>query len=150
MRSKILALIAAGAMLFTFAPMVLAGNQYATGVCQTGDTSHVLAWENIIGDTSDGNDTLVICGNIADLSKINHTLPGGCKTTFPLTDTWNDCISSITTWTPSTQVICVYNAANYHDLNGVWGHGGDGVRKNIAADSTSSMKWIPSGDTCPN
>jgi hypothetical protein len=89
-------------------------------------------WENIASDSSDGNDYWwVWCGQsipngglvISDLSFADHTLSGYCNRPFPFKprpgyvddDDWNDCISSVTVFLPSSLwVICVYQDAGFN------------------------------------
>lgn len=97
---------------------VAAGTQ---GSCNVTDTQKVHFYENRIGDTSDGDDTLWQCGtseaNFADGPA--HTLAGKCKGAISLDDEWNDCISSVTAWIPQGQLLCMYGNANYTSVSGL-------------------------------
>lgn len=146
MRRKILALLAAGAMLLTFAPVVQAGTQ---GSCNSTDTSKVRLWENGSNDSSDGDDSLWICATHTNFSAITHTLPGGCKTSFPLGDSWNDCISSWTVWVPPNSAACLYKDSFLNNLLWYKTGGSSGVAayfQNVSSDQASSITW---GWPCP-
>lgn len=143
---RLIAILAMLLLTLTFAPTVNAGTQ---GSCASGDTTKVYAYENAIGDHSDGDDMLYICGNVTNLSSISHTLAGTCKTTFGPGDTWNDCISSVTPFVPTGQMLCMYLNATYGNLTNYFTHASTGIRYNVAADAITSLKWITSGDSCP-
>jgi len=126
------------------APVVLAGTQTQNG-CSTDwntDTTKILAWENIIGDTSDGNDNLKICidANI-DLNDIDHTLAGNCHAPFFGSNTWNDCISSVSIWIPAAPWhACFYENTGYSLLRHSFTGPFSGQRFNISGnDKISSI-----------
>lgn len=93
--------------------LVLAGTQ---GSCLSTDTSKVRLWENAIGDTGDGDDSLWKCGNDNNLDNDAHTLAGDCKGFFLSATTWNDCVSSVSVWVPSGWCINFYRSAGYDRL----------------------------------
>jgi hypothetical protein len=49
------------------------------GYCPATDVAKVRLWENKIGSTIDGNDTLWKCTNDTDLSNDDHESPGNCN-----------------------------------------------------------------------
>jgi hypothetical protein len=85
--------------------------------CQSGDGTKVRIWENAIGDTSDGDDSLWKCGSDSDLSNDDHTLPGNCHVSVVGGGSgfdWNDCASSITVYLTNGQRLCLFEDANYN------------------------------------
>lgn len=130
--------------------IVLAGQQ---GTCPVSDPEKVLFYENAIGDTSDGNDTLYQCGTgYANLGNLQHTLPGLCKShNIRLDDDWGDCLSSIRPFIPAGRSWCGYNLPNYTGSPIVRiNSGGSGVRVSLGAldDGLDSWKFIDSGFAC--
>ena len=123
MRRRIHVLVAAGLLtgLFSFgAPLtVYAGTQGAScGLLQP----RVLAYENGIGDTSDGDDRLWICGgggpSRIDLEQVAHTLPGNCKSGLFGESNWSNCITSAAYWLPVGVTVCWYRGP--HDFDNSW------------------------------
>jgi hypothetical protein len=135
---------------FGFSAPVLAGDQGTS--CPT-DPERVRFYENNIGDTSDGNDTVIFCGTGAsDLNQIEHTLPGLCKSdNLLLGDYWNDCISSLYPIIPSGRVLCLYGSANFQGPGKVEvDHDASGARFNLAPgyglnDGLSSWHFLNDG-----
>lgn len=130
--------------------MTFAGTQ-GTGCVES---EHVLLWENTIGDTSDGNDTLNQgCGNIrsnADLDATNHTLSGLCKAGVKLQDDWEDCVSSVTVWLTSNTTFCLYENPFFDDAHDVFTISGprSQYRVNVPSyimDAASSWKIVNGG-----
>lgn len=135
-------------MLVAFLPgEAFAGHQ--GGYCTPTDTTRLIAWENVIGDTSDGNDNIDFCGNVTNLDAISHTLPGDCHSVwFPPQGTWNDCISSVTLWVPSGWLWCGYINRDYGLFN--WQRAGPlkGVRQNLGSEEQLSSFKFTSNSTC--
>lgn len=136
-------------LLLTFVPSVSAGSQ---GTQCTGETVYAYFYENVIGDTSDGNDSLYACADRrADLGDISHTLPGDCHAPPLNKVTWNDCVSAFTVIQPAGYSFCAYSDSNYHRL--VQNRKGNVGKVNVSAgDQWSSYKMINTGPngTCPN
>jgi hypothetical protein len=110
-----------------------------------GDTTKVRLWENAIGDTSDGNDSLWKCFNDALLSDDSHLLPGDCKGAFIPSFTWNDCVSSFTVWIPDGQCFVSYRESSYGTAQDIIAGPRVGVRFNVVGgtnDTMSSLRWI--------
>lgn len=115
MRNRIVTSAIAALFVLSFVPIVHAGDQ-GTG-CPT-DPERVRFYENNIGDTSDGNDTIIFCGlGASDLSLIPHTLAGGCKDGIKFQDDWNDCISSMYPVVPVNRVLCLYGNSNFSGVS---------------------------------
>lgn len=119
MKIRLLMAFAVMAMFLTFAPVVSAGTQ---GACSNPGSAGVSVrlWENVIGDGSDGNDSVWLMCNSGtsrpDLDDVNHTLADGCKSQslFKLQDDWNDCVNSVTVYLVSSSWrVCFYQNANY-------------------------------------
>ena len=102
-------------LILAFPIVVVAGTQ---GGCPIRDTTQLRLWENGSGDTSDGNDDLAVCGNIANLGSISHSLSGNCnRSPLPGSTTWSKCVSSWSVYLPSSEyVACIYALANYNGL----------------------------------
>lgn len=138
------------AVMFTFAPVVLAGTQ---GSCSPGGSAgSVRVWENSTGDSSDGNDSWwAVCNSASGWTDLNvspiFSLPGHCQGAFGNSN-WNDCISSYTVWLPgSTWRLCLYGQKDYNTLYPVITNKVgpiSGVRYNIPSgqgnDGTSSLR----------
>lgn len=135
-----IATILAAAILILAAmlpPAVLAGTQGAA--CSPSDTTKVLAWENRVGDTSDGNDALWVCSSLSQMPV--HTLPGTCHAGLISPNTWNDCISSVSLWLPSGWRACFYPWALYDGFLESWPGPYHGERVNLAhGDQVESVK----------
>jgi hypothetical protein len=128
----------------------MAGTQ---GTCQVGDNKKVLFYENTIGDTSDGNDTLWQCaGGQADMRNVIHTLSGNCKSgVLKLNDNWDDCISSMLPYIPSGVYLCLYMNWSYNKANGyyTYDHADSVKRVNIPInDGLSSWKFVTLPSVC--
>lgn len=121
MKKKLLVILASMAMMLTFAPAVSAGTQ---GSCTPTTGASIRFYENKKGDTGDNNDSFwIVCNKtligsqwkIADLAGYSHSLPGDCASLVGGRSTWNDCVSSIKVWLPSTfYEISLYNCASYN------------------------------------
>lgn len=106
-------------LVWSATPVVLAGTQ---GSCTPSGNVSLRLWENAIGDTSDGNDTLwLFCNHTApighhNLNQITHTLPGDCQGPGGIgMTTWNDCVNSYTIWGMGSSLwrICWYTVKDY-------------------------------------
>jgi hypothetical protein len=131
------------------AGIVFAGTQ---GSDCPGDTTKVRLWENVEGDTSDGNDSYWQCVNESDLSSSDddHTLAGTCKPNPIWSDDWNDCVSSFTIWIPNGWKFCVYRDQDYKVLLEDYIGPESGDRMDVGAgwnDKMTAFKWV-SGN-CP-
>lgn len=127
------------------------------GDCPT-DPERVRFYENVIGDTTDGNDSILFCGSSwDDLDTREHTLPGGCKAKIALDDDWDDCISSLYAIIPAGRRLCLYSERNYNGIVGGYticipnGGSGDGERVNFEFipghyDGLSSWRFL---NNCP-
>ena len=129
---------------------VLAGQQ---GSCTVQDNEKVLFYENSIGDTSDGDDTLYQCGTgYAALGNLEHTLAGRCKSAnIKIDDDWGDCISSIRAFIPSGRAFCGYNLPNYTGSPTIRiNASSSGVRVSAGAlnDGLDSWKFVNSATAC--
>lgn len=107
-------------------------------------TSWVRLWENVAGDTSDGNDTLLLCNTSQTLYSINHTLAGECnRIVFPDSSTWDNCVDSWSIFLPNNEwVACAYSEAFFggYVLSAVVGPKG-GNRYNLAyQDQLTSVR----------
>lgn len=113
-RLRLAVSIAIAALTLVWLPAVaFAGTQ---GSCAANDTSKFRLWENVIGDTGDGNDNYWKCANDADLNNDPHSLPGDCKGAFFSSTTWNDCVSSVSVWVPAGWCANFYRTAGYDAL----------------------------------
>ncbi len=133
---------------FVTAPAISAADE--GGTCFT-DPERVRLYENNIGDTSDGNDTFLMCGTgIADLDARDHTSPGLCKSgNFRIGDTWNDCVSSFHAIIPSGRILCLYGAKNYGTPVVKVTYSQGNVRTNLLSgfglnDGLSSLRFMDS------
>lgn len=130
------------------ANLVFAGTQGSDCV---GDTSKVRLWENAVGDTSDGNDSVWLCGNTSNLIFINHTLAGTCKGAFVGQSTWNDCVQRATIWVPAGWRLVFYRDDQYNTWDlcvpTAGGIAGGAVNMNTT-DALTSFRWLQ-GTTCP-
>ncbi|MCY7418093.1 MAG: hypothetical protein LH650_06275, partial [Chloroflexi bacterium] len=99
----------AGTALATVAGVALAEVQ---GSDCPSDPTRAKYWENVVGDTSHGNDQLWHCGGENDLTDIDHTVSSNCHS-FLGELTWNDCVGSVTMWVPSGTRLCLYEHADY-------------------------------------
>lgn len=130
------------------AAVVNAGLQNPTSC--VGDTSTVQIWENGSGDTSDGNDSFMICSQEIDLALVNHVLPGNCADGLLGKGTWNDCVSSATVRIPSGYKACFYRSHDYQVLLSGYGSisGPTSARYTFTGfdnDNLSSVKIKSSG-----
>jgi|SRR3954447_11938353 len=117
--------------LFQFnAVTAVAGTQ---GSCGASDPTKVRLWENAITDTGDGDDSLWVCSNTANLGNISHTLQGDCKGAFVGQGNWNDCVNSYS----NTGHWCFFNDANYGSYMDE--RAGTGRFNLIQGDSLSSV-----------
>lgn len=88
------------------------------GSCSVSDETKVLLYENESGDTSDGDDRLWKCGSDTDLGNDDHTLPGTCKSDGLGRTNWNDCVTSVRIYLPSSSWrLCLYGNAGYANQN---------------------------------
>jgi hypothetical protein len=108
------------------------------------DTTFVRLWENVAGDTSDGNDSLHLCNSSQNLAGINHTLAGECnRTVFPDSSTWDNCVDSWSIFLPSNEwVACAYGETLFGGyVSGAIVGPRTGNRYNLAAqDYVSSVR----------
>lgn len=145
----ILGLLLTLALVAIAAPAaVLAGTQ---GTCSPHDTSMVRLWENIIGDTSDNNDSYWKCGDDSDLDNDDHTLPGTCKAGILARENWNDCVSSVTVYVATGYKWCFYGNSLYGNPLGSITHSQNGNRVNLgsgANDGISSFRWRTTSQSC--
>lgn len=145
MKRSLLAAASALLLLFTLTPAALGADQGSYANCPTGDTTKIRIWENSIGDTTHGNDTLILCGPNWDLSQVGYTIndTGGCQGAFGNRSNWNDCASSVTVWVPSGSAICLYSDAGYtgESLRAYFVGPKAGERYNIFNDQLSSLRW---------
>jgi hypothetical protein len=152
-----LILATSGLLTLAVAP-VLAGTQYA-GSCSTS-MNRWLAYENAIGDSSDGDDRLWLC-NVGSLGgdnlDIDHNLAGICKAPAKINDNWNDCLSSFRVYiVDATRALCIYSGYGYGGTKSfkiVWSDAVASYRKNladynIASDTASSFRWIVYNGSC--
>lgn len=143
MKHRILAVLAALAMLLTFAPAVEAGTQ---GSCPPSDHDYVILYENITTDHGDGDDRVFICSSNSNLTNADHTLPGTCANgQFQGGNDWNDCASSV--WvvlSGNTSKFCIYKDLTYQHVLWTW-TGPFDQRQNLTAipganDQVTSLK----------
>lgn len=158
MKRLCISLFAVIVLLFSLTPVALAGTQ---GSCTPSSNVSLRLWENEIGDTSDGNDTLwLICNHTApignsNLNNIDHTLPGECKGPLGIgSSTWNDCVNSFTIWGlgSSSWHLCFYqnegyDTSHYSVINGPLPNG---TRQDFPffQDQISSIKVINGSGGC--
>jgi hypothetical protein len=155
---RLLVVLASLALLLTFAPVVSAATQNS---CSSSDNLKFKLYENLAGDTSDGDDILWWCSAIAsNLANAAHTLPGDCNTVYqPNPGSWNDCIDSVRVWLPSSLYhACFYANTNYGvlvlDITGpkagetryTFSYGGD----TTYTDHLSSFKYSYALANCPH
>jgi hypothetical protein len=116
MRRTLGALVAAVAVLLTFAPAVLADEQYygCSEATWINDTSKFVLYEHAIGDVGDGNDQLLGCNDLRNLHNITHVPAGGCRGYgIVVPNNWGDCVSSIYVKIPGGQVFCWFEDPDY-------------------------------------
>lgn len=116
---KLIAILSVLLLTLALAPIVNAGTQ---GGCASKGSGSVQVWENLSWDHQDDDDNWwVWCSPIVpngglhvdDLGQVAHTLPGNCKSVHVHNDNWNDCISSVVVFLPSSLwVVCFYQEAN--------------------------------------
>ena len=158
-RKLVVGTVMASLLITLLTPAVaLAGTQ---GSCSGTDTRKVRLWENVIGDTSDGNDSLWQCGaSDPDLGDNSHTLSGNCHSPFIGSGTWEDCVDSVTLYMANNTTFCAYRNPNYEAFEfRVWAWLGDeyvGRRINFpdySRDQISSWKIVTATPTgwngCP-
>lgn len=135
-------------LLLATAGFVWAGTQGSNCIF---DSSRVLLWENVIGDSGGENDNYWKCSSDSNLSvNDDHTLPGQCAALI-MSDTWNDCVSSYTVYVPSGQKFCLYADDIYRNLK--TSHTGPigGYRYDVGAgwnDQLTSFRWVSSTSSC--
>jgi hypothetical protein len=140
-----MALGVGAALMTAFVGIVNAGTQ---GADCPGDASKVRLYENGIGDTSDNDDRLWRCTEVANLIGIDH-IPGTCKGFLIGQTTWNDCVSSYQIWIPDGWHFVLYRDNNYNNWSECRIGPIVGLRFNVASNDTlTSLRWIP-GETCP-
>jgi hypothetical protein len=146
---KLSALVTAGLLALAFVIPTQAADQGTN--CPT-DPERVRFYENNIGDTSDGNDTVIFCGlGASDLNQIAHTVPGLCKSSNILFgDYWNDCISSLYPIIPVGRVLCLYGGSNFTSYSVEFDHSKTGSRWNLGSgqglnDGLSSWHYLNDG-----
>lgn len=141
------ALIAAVAVLLTFAPLVFAGEQFygCSEATWMNDTSRFTLYENAIGDSSDGNDALLGCNDIYNLHNVTHAPAGTCNSTRLIFDEnhWGDCVSSYYVRVPAGQVFCVFEHFGYYGAIVGYKVGPYSGRTNLSYDYTSSVGFTP-------
>lgn len=122
--------------------LVNAGTQ---GADCPGDATKVRLWENVIGDTGDGNDSYWLCNPDSNLLGNEHTLPGACKGAVLSPNNWNDCVSSISVWVPAGQCFVSYREQDWGQAQDILAGPRNGARVNVVAgtsDTMSSLRWI--------
>lgn len=129
------------AMLVNSVQLILAGTQGTQ--CSPSDHEKSRLWENATGDTSDGNDSIWLCGSgYSDLGAIAHTLPGDCHGGGLIgSSTWSDCGNGASIWIPAGQHFCAYSGTGYGgavliDKNGPQ----TGTRFDFTPDIASSIR----------
>lgn len=122
--------------------LILAGAQGTP--CSPSDTENVRLWENAQGDTSDGNDSIYLCGHqYSNLGDIAHTLPGDCHGGGVFgSSTWSDCTNGATVRVPAGEHFCVYSGTGYGGSLLMDKAGPQvGARYDYTADIASSVKF---------
>jgi hypothetical protein len=138
-----------------------AGQTYGTA----NTTNNYVYWyENIVGDTSNGNDTLLTWpqGPIS-FDAIPHTPSGTCNAPgLKVGDDWGNCISSLRVyWRRVDKDLCLYDNANGDlGLGNVYRLNYSTVMNNVRAnigwatgyvipsDTLGAYKWINETDHC--
>ncbi len=141
-RKHISAALMVAVLLVPLLPGVALAGTEGTA-CDT-DTTRVLLWENIIGDSSDNNDNYWKCDSDGDLNSGDpHNLPGDCHSGPANSTNWNDCASSVSVWLPSGWCIDFYVNANYNtSMNNTVQGPSSGTRFNLASnDQLSSFRF---------
>lgn len=126
---RLIVILSVIVLMLTFVPVVSAGTQ---GSCSpASNKSSLRVWENVVGDTGDGNDSIWLwCNRTApvgasDLSQWAHTLPGGCHSRHPFHGAnWNDCIDSYSVYGLGSYLWCLrwWTNAGYGGSSS-WVHG---------------------------
>lgn len=152
MKTRVLAALIAVLLAFPiFAAPVLAATQ---GSCSTSDTMKVFFYENVIGDTSDGNDILAECGNgRTDESVVAHTLDGYCHAGGWFKNDWEDCPSSMFPYIPSGYLLCIYANKSYSHVSYYYSysHASSGSRIDLPYrinDGLSSWRFTDTNHPC--
>lgn len=145
LRVMLLAAITACGLVPVVAQVTFADTQ---GSSCSSDPSRVRLWENAIGATGDGNDSLWQCTNQTDLGMVAHSIPTDCSGGG---STWDNCVSSITFWVEDGYKVCLYAGANY--TNPVDYRNGpiDGDRFDVGLgwnDALTSFRWRGVGNPC--
>lgn len=145
MKRRLLTALATIALMLALSPIVNAGTQ---GSCSGSDASKLELYENGAGDTSDGNDDLWACGDVSNLSGLDHTLPGNCNAFVPKGD-WNDCATDLRPYIPTGWNLCLYGNGLYGGSKATWPHSFNGVRRAAPwNDGLSSFRWLPTSTLC--
>jgi len=145
MKRRLLALLAAGAMLLTFAP--------AAAAVQPEADIGPLAIESCVTVFEDSfnaglGDSFAICsttpGNIRISNFINYTtgLHNGCNGLFIQNANWNDCISSVRADIPAAYKAVLYANSNYGGGITRCTDGGAYAQFGLWDDQTSSMRVL--------
>ena len=144
--------LVSGLLLITalgLAPVALGASQTQTGCTYpTGGDTRMAAWrENILNDTSDGNDVYKACVSVPYFSSIDHAPSGGCNGPWWFENTWDDCLDSVVIYiapgTTNDYRLCVYSGANYTGtvlLNAFITTGAEDYNFS-SRDSASSARW---------
>lgn len=145
-KSRLTCMLAAALVVAMAMPgVVFAGTQDS---CFAVDTTKVRLWENAKGDTSDGDDSYWVCSADNDLSNNSHTLPGSCNVPPIGSATWNNCVSSVTVFVPSGQILCLYQNAGLSSLMISYTGPISSLRTNVASDVLSSFAFFPASEGC--
>lgn len=119
MKRKLLAVVMALVAVFTFSGTAFAWwDQYPEGdyyYCSHVAGAHFCLFEN----TGGSGDNLVSNQSLSDLGALPHEFTYHCaRGSIWLEDDWNDCVSSMRVWLPSTSWrVCVYRNVNYQSLD---------------------------------
>jgi hypothetical protein len=147
MKRRVVATIAALAMLFAFAPVALAGQQYygCTANSWPNDASRFILYENALGDFSDGYDSLLACNDIPNLHDVAHAPAGTCKGSFFGNPHWGDCASAVYVAVPTGQVFCLFQNPGYSGghLRAIVGPYSGSFNLGVNSDSASSVGFTP-------
>jgi hypothetical protein len=138
-------------LFLTFVPAVSA---HIFGSCGSPGDGTLVVWENVIGDTSDGNDKWwAMCRQVPgfgypDLRQIS-TDPYDCHRPGVPGGTWNDCISSVQYWLPSSLWrVCIYRDLAYSNLS-YWVQGpAVGVRVNVSPNDDATSIRLRNDGQC--
>jgi hypothetical protein len=138
----------AAAMIVAAAGLALADTQ---GSNCPSDNERIRLWENVEGDSSDGNDSLWRCGvGSAGLGTISRVLGGDCNRPWPPSGTWEDCVSSYTVWIPSGRRVCFYEHDDYTGFRDSTPGPVTAQRHDVGAgwnDRLSSYRFVSGGES---